>query len=257
MSTPGAAVSTADEQRPLSEVERLVDVFIAPTKTFNDIKRNANWLWPFVLLIVLSLGYSYSIGKKVTWEQAAENQKKLMTQTQLDRMEQQVEQASDKQDMRRRQQTMMVGITKGIGYTFPVIALFMTAVFAAIYLLTMNFGLGAQLSFKHVFAVMMYANVVRGVWTLLAIIGIYTFIDPQDFQISMPLATNPAAFISPTEHPFLFGLLSQFDIFALWGTALTGLGFSVLSKKSLGVCMGVAFGVLIAIALVFSLPKLL
>ena len=59
---------TATELPPLSPVARLVDVFVAPSKTFNDIRRNASpWLWllPFLLVCVFTFVFAYTVLHKV------------------------------------------------------------------------------------------------------------------------------------------------------------------------------------------------
>ena len=35
----------------LSQVERVVDTFVAPSKTFTDILRSTSWWLPFLLLV--------------------------------------------------------------------------------------------------------------------------------------------------------------------------------------------------------------
>ena len=42
------------ESAALSQMERVVDTFVAPTKTFADIRRNASWWLPFLLSILVS-----------------------------------------------------------------------------------------------------------------------------------------------------------------------------------------------------------
>ena len=39
---------------PLSQAERVVDTFVAPRKTFTDIRRSASWWLPFVLMVLSS-----------------------------------------------------------------------------------------------------------------------------------------------------------------------------------------------------------
>src|SRR5260370_36950444 len=46
--------STAEATPTLSEGERLINVFIAPSKTFTDLKRKASWFVPWLLLAVVS-----------------------------------------------------------------------------------------------------------------------------------------------------------------------------------------------------------
>src|SRR5262249_44978483 len=46
----------AEPQAPaLSEPQRLVDVFIAPSKTFADLRRNSSWWVPWLITAVFSL----------------------------------------------------------------------------------------------------------------------------------------------------------------------------------------------------------
>ncbi len=59
----------------LSQVERVVDTFIAPSKTFTDILRSTSWWLPFLLLVVVSLGATrlWSISRSDS-SSVAENQ---------------------------------------------------------------------------------------------------------------------------------------------------------------------------------------
>src|SRR5262245_49140792 len=55
----------------LSEAQRLVNTFIAPSKTFDDIRRNARWWVPFVLLSVSAIAFFVMIDKKVGFDEVA------------------------------------------------------------------------------------------------------------------------------------------------------------------------------------------
>ena len=61
----------APEAQPLSEVARVVDTFVAPTKTFTDIRRNASWWLPFLLTVIVSIFFTAAVGKQVGWETIA------------------------------------------------------------------------------------------------------------------------------------------------------------------------------------------
>src|SRR5260370_37499590 len=58
----------------LSQVERVVDACVAPTKTFTDILRSTSWWLPFVLLVVVTLGTTVVVDRQVGFERVAENQ---------------------------------------------------------------------------------------------------------------------------------------------------------------------------------------
>ena len=45
-----------DGPRGLSQMERVVNTFVAPTATFKDILRSTSWWLPFVLMVVSSTG---------------------------------------------------------------------------------------------------------------------------------------------------------------------------------------------------------
>ena len=40
----------------LSQMERVVDTFVAPKKTFTDILRSTSWWLPFLLMVLVTLG---------------------------------------------------------------------------------------------------------------------------------------------------------------------------------------------------------
>ena len=58
----------------LSQVERVVDTFIAPSRTFTDILRSTSWWLPFLLLVAVTFGATTVVEKQVGWERVAENQ---------------------------------------------------------------------------------------------------------------------------------------------------------------------------------------
>jgi len=65
------------EQPPLSQVERVVVTFIAPSKTFSDIRRSASWWVPWILLAIASVAMVLVVDKKLGMEKVVENQMAL------------------------------------------------------------------------------------------------------------------------------------------------------------------------------------
>ena len=55
----------------LSEPQRLVNTFIAPSKTFIDIRRNASWWVPFLLVCIFSISFFVMVDKRVGFDQVA------------------------------------------------------------------------------------------------------------------------------------------------------------------------------------------
>jgi hypothetical protein len=74
----------------LSQGARLVDTFVAPSKTFTDVLRSANCWLPIALMVVLTIVFAFSIGKSVgytavTEQQIAKNEKQAAAMQQLPR----------------------------------------------------------------------------------------------------------------------------------------------------------------------------
>src|ERR1700690_1566202 len=61
------------ETPALSQVERVVDTFVAPSKTFTDIRRSASWWLPWLLGAIVGIGMVAIVDKKVGMEKVSEN----------------------------------------------------------------------------------------------------------------------------------------------------------------------------------------
>lgn len=244
MSAADTPLAAEPSQPKLSEMERVTNIFVAPSKTFEDIKRSANWLLPFVLMAIMSLIYVEATHRKVGWDQVVENKFNSMSEKQKDRLEQLPA------DTRARQaQGMKMGFQYG-SYAAPVFFLIIFAVIAAIYMAAFNFGLGAEVSYKHSLAVLMYASLPGIIRTILAVGTVFMISDPSTFNFENPVVTNPGFLFSESASPALYGLFSKIDVFALWSLYLTALGFSCVAKIKRGAAMGMIFGLYGAYALV-------
>ncbi|SRR6266481_4832413 len=242
MSTPVTPeINTSDSGQPaLSEIERLVNVFSAPTKTFVDIKRNASWWAPFLIMALLSTTFVWVVGQKITWEQVVENQFSAMSDKQKER----VAQASPEQQAQQRK-GMLIGF-KYFSYAAPVFVLIFVAIIAALNMATMNFGFGAEISYKQALAVSWYAGVPRALFSILAIIMTYAIKDPTSFNMQNPVVTNLAILTTQSQHPALYSALSFIDIFAVWSCYLTGVGLATVAGKKTSTGLTVTFGWYIA-----------
>jgi hypothetical protein len=59
---------------PLSQGQRIINTFIAPSKTFADLRRSASWWLPFLLMSLASLLFVYVVDQKIGFRKVAENQ---------------------------------------------------------------------------------------------------------------------------------------------------------------------------------------
>ena len=69
-----APVTPAPEAPALSEPQRIMDTFVAPSKTFTDIRRSAAWWGPFLVTVIISFIFVYSVDTKVGFRRVTEHQ---------------------------------------------------------------------------------------------------------------------------------------------------------------------------------------
>lgn len=235
MSTP-EMMQPASEAAPkgLSEPARVINTFVAPSKTMADIRRNASWWAPLLILAAFAILFTYSVDKKIGWEQVMQNEmaKNPKAQERMDQMP---------PEQREKAMQMQITISRYSGYAAPIFILIVAIVTAAVLMATFNFGFGAEVKFAQALAIVMYSWLVSIVSTVLAIITMFAGSDPEGFQIRNPVATNPAYFMNPATNKFLYGVASMFDIIAIWMIFLMAVGFSENSKVKKGTAFAVIF----------------
>jgi hypothetical protein len=232
---PVTPLPTPEPVARLSEVERIIDTFIAPSKTFTDLRRNAQWWAPFLLMVIASAVFVYVGGQKVGFRKAMENQMRAQPKQQA-----QLEQLPPEQ----REQRLHVGakITKAISYAFPAIQLLILVIIATVLFATFKFAAGADISFKVALAIVIYASLPGLLRVGLALVSLLAGASPDSFTFQNPVATNPGYFMNPADSPFLYSLASSFDVFLIWTLVLTAIGFTCVSKVKRGTALAIVFG---------------
>lgn len=213
----------------LSQVERVVDTFIAPSKTFTDIIRNQSWWLPFLLGIIVSYGMVFAMQSKVGWDKLAENSVKQSPKAaeQLDQLP---------PDQRAARMKLSATITKYIYYGLPILSLLMTAIFALVLWGTINFGFGGRATFGQVFAVWMYGSLPLLLQSILAIIALFTGLDADSFNMQNPAGTNIGYYLAPDTPKWLMTFATAIDPVWIWAYFLVGIGLAIVAgvKKSSG-----------------------
>jgi hypothetical protein len=231
------------EPAPLSEGQRLIDTFFAPSKTFNDLRRNANWWAPYLIIAVFSLLFVSVVDQKIGFRKVVENIIQLQPK-QADRL--------DRMPPDQRQEAIQgqVTFTKILSYAIPVIALGVYAVFAGVLFATLKFVASADLKYKTLFALIVYTRLPQLLGTILAIVSLLAGASGDGFNIENATATNPGYFIGPEGSPVLRALLTPLDIFNLWTLTLTAIGIACISKVKRGTAFAVVFGWFAVVVLV-------
>lgn len=223
MTAMESVVQQTGESAGLSQVERIVDTFVAPTKTFNDIRRNASWWLPFLLGILVSFAFVSSIDHKIGFDQVA--------QSNINRNAQAQQSMSNLPDAQRDQAIHRIaGFTKVVSYLYPVLGLIFALISAGILMLTFNFGLGAKSSYKEYLAVWFYAGLPFLIKFLLAAIAIFAGVSAEHFDINNPVGTNVGWYLTSDSPLWVRTLFSSADIFTVWVVFLLILGCSTIAR---------------------------
>jgi hypothetical protein len=212
---------------PLSEVERVVDTFVAPSKTFNDILRSSSWWLPWLLGALVPLGFSVAIQQKVGWDKTYSNILRQSSQTQQDRI------AQLPPDQQARQKAIAASFTKYVVWASPVLGLLFAAIAAGVLLMTLNFGLGGRATFGQMFAVWMYATLPWLISGILGIVVLFAGLDADAFNLKNPVGTNLGYYL-PTDLPqWLIAFGTSMDILTIWVLVLLTIGCAIVARTKL------------------------
>ena len=209
----------------LSQAERAVDVFVAPSKTFIDILRSAAWWMPLLLMVIFSCASNFVVAKQVGFDRVYENQLHSSPKQ---------EDAMNQLPPDQRAQRMKVGtaITRGVTFAVPVFLVIGFAFYALILWASFNFGLGATTNFNQVMAVCFYASLPYLLTNILTIVMLFFGANADAFDIKNPVGTNPAYYM-PDASPVIRALMNRLDIIQLWTLVLVILGMAIISRKSI------------------------
>jgi hypothetical protein len=229
----------------LSQWQRVVNVFTAPSKTFTDIRDHSrSWWLPFVIMVVFSYLLFAAITMKIGWAQVAENTIHMSPKS-----EERLAQAPPEQrelSMKWTQYAM-----EGIFAFSPVLVLIIVAVAALVLWGTINFVFGGKATFGSVFAVYMYAALPSLIKSILGIVVIFTGIAPESFNLSNFAPTNAGAFLNQADtNAALYKLASSIDFTTIWTIFLLGIGLATVARVKRGSGYMTSFGWWVIIVLI-------
>jgi len=147
---PVLPTSSAPDAPPatLSEGARIIDAFIAPSKTFTDLRRNASWWGPWLLISIFSLIFVYSMSRQIGFEQITKNQIAHSSRAaDFDRL------PPDQQASRIQVSNKIVAV---FSYGSPLMILFYFLIETVVLWATFKI-VGGETAFKTAYAIVMYA----------------------------------------------------------------------------------------------------
>src|SRR3954468_4566080 len=242
---PPVAPPPAPAVARLSEGARIVNTFIAPSKTFTDLRRSAAWWGPWILISVVSIAFLFTVGKQIGFEQVSKNQiEHCKRAEQFDKLP---------ADQQEKQLQLSVKIFKGFAFGSPVLILFFTLISTVVLWATFKVGFSAETSFGQAYAIGMYAGLPGIIGAILGMISMFAGMSPEGFDINNPVGTNLAYYLDPeTTGKFVRGMASSLDVLIIWTIVLIGIGFASTSKVKRSTAIMVVAGWYLVYKLVSS-----
>lgn len=228
------------DQKPLGQAERLANVFAAPSKTFSDIRRNASWWAPWLILALCSYALVFTVDKKVGWDTVTQNQIRMNPKA-ADRMDQL---KASNPDQYQKNIELQTKITKGISMVYPFVGLIAAVVIAAVLMAVFNFGLGAEITFKQSLAVFYHASLIGAIKAILAVVTLFAGSNVENFNFSNPVGTNLAYYLDQANTSrALFAFAGWLDVLSIWLFAVMGLGYAIVAGKKKSTGIGIMLGI--------------
>lgn len=213
----------------LSQLQRFIGTFTAPSRTFEDIRRgHRSWWLPFIVLALASYLFFAIVQQKVGMQQVIDNQIRMNS-----RAQEQMAQATPEQ--RAKVMSFAAGFTEGMFLGGPLVGLLGAAIVSLGLLGTINFVFGGRANFGQIFSVAYYAWLPTLVKIVLGIAVLYAGMAPESFSIKNYAPTNLGAFLDPidTNHA-LYALASSVDLITIWILALMGMGVATVAGVKRG-----------------------
>ncbi len=222
-SSPAAGPLDAfDAQPPLGQVDRVINTFVAPSKTFADIRRNRSWWLPLLILTAFSYLFTVTAMSHVGPQRLAESALRN-NPTQNEKLQQ----ATPEQRAQTLRITATIMQISFLGW--PLFVPVVSALGALLLWVGFNFILGGTATYSGMFAVMMFAwlpSIFRSVLsTAMLFLG-----DPESFNINDPIGTNPGFYMDANSPAFLKSMLGSVDIFSIWIFALMAIGGAIVAR---------------------------
>jgi hypothetical protein len=224
MSDMGVAPVAESAPQGLSQWQRVTNIFTAPSKTFEDIKRgNKSWWLPFVIFVLIGYMLFAAVYVKIGMQQVVDNQIQLSP-----KQAEALAQAPPAQ--REMQEKISLYITEGFFIANPIVLLIAGAVISLVLWGTINFIFGGKAKFGSIFTVWMFAGLPGIVKVLLGIVVIFAGVAPESFNIKNYAPTNAGAFLNPLEaNKALYALATSLDFVTIWTLVLLGIGIAAVA----------------------------
>ncbi len=208
----------------LSQWQRVISIFTAPSKTFEDIKRgNKSWWMPFLIMALIGYVLFAAVYFKIGMQQTVDNQIQMNSK----QAEAMAQAPPAQQEMTKK---ISLYITEGIFIANPLLLLAGIAVLSLGLWATINFVFGGKAKYGSIFTVWMFAGLPGIIKVLLGTIVIFAGVAPESFNIKNFAPTNAGAFLNPMEtNKALYAIATSLDVVTIWTLVLLGMGTAIVA----------------------------
>jgi hypothetical protein len=212
-----STVPTEDQTSNVSFFSKLGLVFTNPTRLFQHLSQNPQWVLPVIVIIVFSMISTFLISDLI-----------------LDRQIEELEMKESLTDQQREMQIdgtrQFFGSTVGkivVATVFPIFGTFVgVLVIAAAFIFTGNVVLGGSSTFKHMLSIASWGFIISLAESLIKIPLMLS-------KGSMHVYTSLAVLFDNSEFSTsLFKIADAFDIFVIWRIIVWAIGFGIMYKFS-------------------------
>lgn len=222
--TPVSTLTPQPQPPALSQGARIVNTFIAPSKTFTDLRRSASWWAPWLLISVFSILFVYAMQRQIGFDQVNRNQ-----------MNQSPKRAEQFEKLSPEQQAQQMKFGKiflaGVLYGTPAIMLLVCLISTTVIWATLKVAASAETSFGQAYAITMYASLPGIIGAILGIVSFFAGVNPEGFDLNNPVGTNLAYYLDPASTgKFVHVMASALDVLTVWTIVLIGIGYACTSK---------------------------
>ncbi|RME00828.1 MAG: YIP1 family protein [Calditrichaeota bacterium] len=186
-----------------NQISRMIGVLFAPGETMKNIASQPTWVFPLVIIILVSVASGYLL-QDLVWQRA-------------------LEQIQNNPNVTQQQLEISEKITRISTWAAPVLAVpIMYLIIAGLFLFTGNVLLGGEARFKTAFSVVCWSGMV-------SVLGAI---------VTIPIMRSRGELTSITSLTFLapgadiksatYFILSQLDLFYVWWVAVLGVGMAAV-----------------------------
>ena len=229
------SISEAVEARTLSPAQRVLDIFVAPSKAFQSIRGRSDWWVPYLIAAVVGVLYAFVVLHKIGAPALVED-----AIHQSSRLESSISSATPADAAKIR---AAVANQFKVLYAGPVFSILIGLAAAGILLATANFGAGGRATYKQMMGVWFYSTLPLVLFYLLVMAAIYAGVVGDSFNIKNPIGTNIGFYMASMDLPkTVMPFVSAIDIFAIWTAVLLTIGVSTVSGIKRGAAAAIVCG---------------